>query len=211
MANGAAGAGGPPLIAGIFLLSARLGTQADEAFHQASAHTSQRMVEFAQAQSVLRAFNGEGGGTRFLEQAIDRQYQSGKRLIYISTASVVLNSWVVQLVFATLLVTGATLLSHYQGNLPAIGSAVGTVIALMLVSRFIDPLLDVASYGEALRNARGQLNAVSEILAITPCPNLNRRNGHMTARWSCAMFRSAIRQNRLPYCAGSALRLNPAP
>nr|WP_308529900.1 ABC transporter ATP-binding protein [uncultured Serratia sp.] len=159
-----------PLIAGIFLLSARLGTQADEAFHQASAHTSQRMVEFAQAQSVLRAFNGEGGGTRFLEQAIDRQYQSGKRLIYISTASVVLNSWVVQLVFATLLVTGATLLSHYQGNLPAIGSAVGTVITLMLVSRFIDPLLDVASYGEALRNARGQLNAVSEILAITPLP-----------------------------------------
>jgi ATP-binding cassette subfamily B protein len=159
-----------PLIAGIFLLSARLGTQADEAFHQASAHTSQRMVEFAQAQSVLRAFNGEGGGTRFLEQAIDRQYQSGKRLIYISTASVVLNSWVVQLVFATLLVTGATLLSHSQGNLPAIGSAVGTVIALMLVSRFIDPLLDVASYGEALRNARGQLNAVSEILAITPLP-----------------------------------------
>ncbi|OKB64331.1 ABC transporter ATP-binding protein [Serratia marcescens] len=159
-----------PPIAGIFMLSARLGAQADEAFHQASAHTSQRMVEFAQAQSVLRAFNGENGGTRFLEQAIDRQYQSGKRLIYISTASVVLNSWAVQLTFAALFITAATLLNPMLGNPAAIGSALGTVIALMLVSRFIDPLLDVAGYAEALRSARGQLDAVNDILAVEPLP-----------------------------------------
>jgi len=118
----------------------------------------------------LRAFNGKGSSTRFFEQAIDLQYQSGKRLIYISTASVVLNSWVVQLAFAALLITGATLLSDTLVDYSTISYTVGTVIALMLVSRVIDPLLDVASYGEALRNARGQLNAISEILAISPLP-----------------------------------------
>ena len=42
------------------------------------------MVEFSQAQSVPRAFNGEGGGMRFLEQAVDRQRQSATRLIFLS-------------------------------------------------------------------------------------------------------------------------------
>ncbi|MCP1107239.1 ABC transporter ATP-binding protein/permease [Serratia nevei] len=173
-------------IAGIFILSTRLGVQADEAFHQASAQTSQRMVEFAQAQSVLRAFNGENGGTRFLEHAIDRQHQSGKRLIYISTASVVLNSWAVQLTFAALFITAAALLSPMLGNPAAIGSAIGTVIALMLVGRFIDPLLDVAGYAEALRSARGQLDAVNDILAVEPLPETHQaqqpRDGSLDVR-----------------------------
>lgn len=50
-----------PLLVAVFLLTTRLNQQADQTFHQHAADTSQRMVEFAQAQSVLRAFNGEQG------------------------------------------------------------------------------------------------------------------------------------------------------
>ncbi|MGL6276174.1 ABC transporter transmembrane domain-containing protein [Aeromonas dhakensis] len=50
-----------PLLVAVFLLTTRLNQHADQTFHQHAADTSQRMVEFAQAQSVLRAFNGEQG------------------------------------------------------------------------------------------------------------------------------------------------------
>ncbi|MBK5649486.1 MAG: ABC transporter ATP-binding protein [Acinetobacter sp.] len=159
-----------PIIMIVFVIASKLGRKADEAFHRASGYTSQRMVEFAQAQSVLRAFNGEGGSTRFLEQAIDQQKQSGTQLIYISTASVVLNSWVVQIIFAALIMVAALGINQWLGVELSAGSVISTVIALLLVNRFVDPLLDIAGYGEALRGARGQLNAVQEIFAIRPLP-----------------------------------------
>jgi ATP-binding cassette subfamily B protein len=156
-----------PVLAGVSLAVARLGRQAEQAFHHHFAQASQRMVEFAQAQSVLRAFNGEGGGTRLLEQAMERQHQAGRRLVWRSSAAAVLNGWAVQAVFATLLVVW---LQDSQGAAP-VGAA---LVALVLVNRFIDPLLDVAGYGEILRGVRGQLAAVREILDATPMPEPDR-------------------------------------
>lgn len=159
-----------PILAGIFMLAARLGTKADESFHHKSAIASQRMVEFAQAQSVLRAFNGGGSSTRFLETAIDQQRNSGSQLIYASAISIVLNAWVVQAVFAALLIAAAMWLTTLAGATADMKSVIAVIVSLMLVNRFIDPLLDVASYGEALRGARGQLNAVRDIFSISPLP-----------------------------------------
>jgi ATP-binding cassette subfamily B protein len=159
-----------PVLAGIFWLAARLGTDADEAFHSHSAATSQRMVEFAQAQSVLRAFNGGGASTRFLEQAIDRQRNSASQLIYTSAISIVLNAWVVQAAFAALMIAAAVWLGSLSDNGMPLQDVIAVVVSLMLVNRFIDPLLDVANYGEALRGARSQLNAVRDIFAIKPLP-----------------------------------------
>ena len=96
-----------PLLAGVLFLTGRLARRADGAFHERYAGASQRMVEFSQAQSVLRAFNGEGGGMRFLEQAVDRQRQSATRLIFLSSLAAVLNVWAIQAVFAALLLVAA--------------------------------------------------------------------------------------------------------
>lgn len=96
-----------PVLVGVMLLTARLGQSADNTYQQNFAQTSQRMVEFAQAQSVLRAFNGSGGATRLLDQAIDQQRQSGQRLIYRSSLSAVFNAWAVQGIFCALLVAVA--------------------------------------------------------------------------------------------------------
>lgn len=159
-----------PVLAGVFLIAARFGLRADEAFHRQAARTSQRVVEFAQAQSVLRAFNGEGGGSRFLERAIDRQRRSGRELIWMSMVSVVLNAWVVQVIFAALLIAAVAGLNAYPGAALDAGEAISVVVSLVMAIRFIDPLLDVASYGEALRGARNQLEAVREILAVPPMP-----------------------------------------
>ena len=159
-----------PILVGVFLVSARLGSHADVVFHRNAAHTSQRIVEFAQAQSVLRAFSGAGSSMGYLEGAIDQQYQAGSRLIYISTASVVLNVWAVQAVFATLLVTAALWLNAHMGAAGQVDAVVAVIVSLLLVNRFIDPLLDIAGYGEVLRSARGQLGAVVDILDEQPLP-----------------------------------------
>ncbi|RQV08986.1 ABC transporter ATP-binding protein [Burkholderia cenocepacia] len=159
-----------PVLVGVFLFSARLGQKADDAFHSDAASTGQRIVEFAQAQSVLRAFSGSNGGARYLEEAIDRQHQAGKRLITVSTASVVLNAWTVQAVFAALLVTATYWLNSHLGAVQHTDAAIAVIVSLLLVSRFIDPLLDIAGYGEVLRSARGQLDAVLEVLDEKPMP-----------------------------------------
>lgn len=159
-----------PVLAGVMVLTSRLGQRADHTFQRHFAHTSQRVVEFAQAQSVLRAFNGEGGGTRLVEQALGQQRQSGQRLIYLSTLSTVLNAWAVQVIYAALLVAAAWWLNARLGSALDTGAVVSVVVCLVLVNRYIDPLLDVASYSEVLRGARSQLDAVREIFEVKPLP-----------------------------------------
>lgn len=157
-----------PLLAGVLLLTARFSRRADDAFHQRFAEASQRVVEFAQAQSVLRAFNGEGNGTRWLEQAARQQHRSGTRLIWLSAGSAVLNAWAVQVVFAIMLIAALLWISGQPGGLIAPAEAVSLIVSLLLVSRFIDSLLEVASYGEVLRGARGQLEAIRTVFATEP-------------------------------------------
>ncbi|WP_278484302.1 ABC transporter ATP-binding protein [Achromobacter insolitus] len=159
-----------PLLAGVLALTARLARRADEAFQQRFADASQRMVEFAQAQSVLRAFNGEGGSTRFLEQAVERQRQSGARLIWLSAGAAVLNLAAVQAVFAVLLAAAAWWLDGILGKPLAPGQIVAAIVALLLAVRYIDSLLEVAGYGEVLRGARGQLDAIEALYAVQPLP-----------------------------------------
>lgn len=159
-----------PLLALVMLATMRLGQRADQRYQRDTAQTSQRMVEFAQAQSVLRAFNGEQGGTRFLEQAVAQQQQAARKLIQLSALSSVLNVWAVQASFAALLVVATLWLGEQAGAAFDSAAVIATLVALVLATRFIDPLLDVAGYSEVLRGTRGQLQAVAELLAIEPLP-----------------------------------------
>jgi len=159
-----------PLLALVMLATMRLGQRADQRYQRDTAQTSQRMVEFAQAQSVLRAFNGEQGGTRFLEQAVAQQQQAARKLIQLSALSSVLNVWAVQASFAALLVTATLWLGEQAGATFDSAAVIATLVALVLATRFIDPLLDVAGYSEVLRGTRGQLQAVAELLAVEPLP-----------------------------------------
>lgn len=159
-----------PLLAGVLALTARLAGRADAAFHRRFAETSHRVVEFAQAQSVLRAFSAEGGGMRHFEQSLDAQRQSGARLIWLSAAAAVLNVWTVQAIFAALLIAAALWLNGLLGAGAPAGEVVAAVVAMLLVARYIDGLLEVAGYGEVLRGARAQLGAIDALFAAAPLP-----------------------------------------
>ena len=151
-----------PLLVGVMLFSARLGRRADQSFQQHFAEASQRVVEFAQAQSVLRAFNGAGGATRRLDESLERQRRSGRALILRSALSALLNSWAVQATFAALLVAASFSFAGHDG--------LAVSVALVIACRFIDPLQDVASHVEILRGSEGQLKEFERILAAQPLP-----------------------------------------
>ena len=164
-----------PLLAGALRLTAHLGQRAGDAYHHHFAQTSQRLVEFAQAQSVLRAFNGNGsgaadGGTRFLQQSIDAQRHAGTRLIYLSALASVLNAWTVQAIFAALLAAAALWLNSLPGVAAGAPDVIAVIVSLLLVVRLVDPLQEVANYGEVLRGARGPLDAARDIFAVQPLP-----------------------------------------
>ena len=192
-----------PVLAVVFLIAARFGRRADADYHHSSARTSERLVEFAQAQSVLRAFNGDGGGLRFLEQAIEGQHQAGTRLIRLSMVAVVLNSWVIQVVFAALLVLAVLQFGGPQG------AAVGLVIALILGNRFSEPLLELAGYGEALRGARNQLDAVGRILAASPLPETDSPREPADASVQVRDVRFGYRADDPPVLDGVSLEVAP--
>ena len=157
-----------PLLLGVLLLTAKLAQHADRAFQQHFSDTSQRMVEFASAQTVLRAFSGNNHSTRFLEQAMEQQHRSGTRLACLSALSALLNAWAVQTVFAVLLiVTTLWINTLLEGSLTA-ASVISVIIALVLVSRFVEPLLDIAQHSDILRSARGQLEEIQAIFDAAP-------------------------------------------
>lgn len=168
---------GIPIIVGILFLTAKLGTKTDVEFNRNTAQTSERIIEFAQAQSVLRAFSGDNSSTRFLQRAIETQQKSAIKLIIISTLSTILGGWIVQTLFALLF--GFTVI--WLNDLLALGitptETITIVITLILINRFIDPLQEISNYGEAMRNGKNHLQAVSEIFAEQPLPmpNISQR------------------------------------
>lgn len=159
-----------PLLAGTLLLSAKLNKRAGERLQQHFAATSQGVVEFAQAQSVLRAFNGAGTSTHRLHTRFAQQRQSGLKLIGRAASSAVLNTWTVQLIFAGLLISIALWLNDIGSASLARADIIAAVLSLLLVSRFIDALLEVIGYSEILHSARGQLMAIAQLFAVKPLP-----------------------------------------
>lgn len=156
------------VLSGALFLTGRIAKYADEEFQRRFADASQRMVEFAQAQPVLRAFNGEGGSARFLEQAVEQQRYSGVRLILLSTLSAVLNAWVVQAIFAVMLGVTVIWINSASDNGLDFAHSISLVVLLLVVSRFIDPLLEVSGYSDVLRNANTQLEAIDGLFSVRP-------------------------------------------
>ena len=126
-------------------------------------------MEFAQAQSVLRAF-GDAGGGRFVARAVNLQGDASAALMRLSALSGLLNIWVIQAVFAALLLTTVAWLATASGSPAAPGEIGPAVVALVLVSRFTDPLMEVVGYNDAFRGARTHLDTLRRLLSVRPLP-----------------------------------------
>ncbi|NNH71816.1 ABC transporter ATP-binding protein [Nocardia uniformis] len=137
---------------------------ADERLHDSASEANARVLEFAQAQPVLRSFGAVGAGNKALDAALDQQRKAATGMLLASVPGLMVFSLCVQAVFLVLVylvvgeATGSTI-------------SVAAAIALIAVSaRFIEPLNQAAQLGTALRSAVAAAERVSTLLAEPTLP-----------------------------------------
>ncbi|MGC7101879.1 ABC transporter ATP-binding protein [Amycolatopsis lurida] len=155
-----------PAVAALYWWAGRLGRRADAAVNRATADASDRMVEFAQAQPVLRAFGRAGSATGRFDRALREQARAERRQLWLVLPPVILNGMVVRL---TLLALLATVIAFAAGvtDPPALASLLAT---LPIINRLVTPLGEVASHATVIRTATAQMDAVDAILDAEPLP-----------------------------------------
>jgi ATP-binding cassette subfamily B protein IrtB len=154
-----------PVVAVIQARTARSTAATDAAREERDHEAGARVIEYLQAQPVLRA----GGRTaeRFL--LLDDALREVQRAARRSTLSVLPGALgltlTVQAVFTLVLVLGAYL---------ALGGAVGVpevLTILVLAARSADPLLSLSEIGGRLRGARVVLARLDAVLRTAPLPS----------------------------------------
>ncbi|MEV0252311.1 ABC transporter ATP-binding protein [Nocardia sp. NPDC050712] len=141
--------------------------RADQRLHAAAAESDSRIIEFAQAQPVLRAFGAVGRGNRALDAALAGQRAAGLRMIVASVPGLIVFALFVQAVFLVLVYVVVGRVTD-----GAISAAVA--IALIAVSsRFIEPVNQAAQVGNALRTAASAADRITALLAEPVLPEAN--------------------------------------
>nr|WP_198428564.1 ABC transporter ATP-binding protein [Nocardia bovistercoris] len=140
-------------------LAAGAYTRADKQMHAAAGEADSRVIEFAQAQPVLRAFGAVGRGNRALDDALAGQRAAGLRMIIASVPGLIVFALFVQAVFLVLVYVAV-------GQVTGGAISASAAIALITVSsRFIEPLNQAAQLGNALRSAAAAADRITELLA----------------------------------------------
>ncbi|RDI46178.1 ABC transporter ATP-binding protein [Nocardia mexicana] len=135
-------------------------SRANDQLHDAAAESNARVVEFAQAQPVLRAFGAVGDGNRKLSEALRRQQQASTSLIFASVPGLMVFALCVQAVFVILV---SVIVARGTGGDLSIPAA----IALIAVSsRFIEPINRAAQLSNALRSAADAADRITAFLAV---------------------------------------------
>lgn len=155
-----------PLVALVYWWAGKLGRAADEVVHQATDEASDRMVEFAQNQMILRTHGCAEQGHANFDAALVAQNRASKRQLWLILPPLLANSWVTQLSFLVLMAS-VTYLGLFDGS----PQHLATLLALLvLMNRVMDPLTEVASYASGIRMASVQMDAVERVLAEQPLP-----------------------------------------
>ncbi|MFC9474107.1 ABC transporter ATP-binding protein [Nocardia sp. NPDC056952] len=145
-------------------LANRAYTGADARLHAAAAEADSRVVEFAQAQPVLRAFGAVGAGNKKLDSALVRQRSAVLKMMVATVPGLTVFALFVQAVFLVL-----AYIAVVQVTDGAISAA--AAIALIAVSaRFIEPVNQAAQLGTALRSAAAAADRITDLLAESPLP-----------------------------------------
>ncbi|WP_436756683.1 ABC transporter ATP-binding protein [Streptosporangium sp. V21-05] len=161
---GAALAATGVLLALTYRLTARLSEKVDHLVDATSAEAGGRVVEYAQAQAVLRGFGRSGSSYAELERALRDQHRAARRSITGVVPALGLNALSVHTAYVVLLAFGTFL---------ALGGSLdpAALLALLaLATRFTEPLVLAAELGGALRVGRNNMARFAEILSVPVLP-----------------------------------------
>lgn len=161
--------GAVALLGGLILVvltraASALIASAESRNHAAETEVNNRVIEFARCQPVLRSFGRTGTDYRPLSDALDDQYQVGRRALWASVAGMMLGGVGVQTLFSGLIGVGAWLAVDGRVN------PVTLVAILGLAARFASPLSELTEYGSAMRMAATELDRITEILDTPALP-----------------------------------------
>ncbi|GIJ11909.1 ABC transporter ATP-binding protein [Micromonospora andamanensis] len=156
-------------VAGLVLLATHQWAQAAIArsfgtIDSAAVESASRVVEFAQRQPVLRAFGRTGENNRLLDDALVGQRRAYGEMSRNAVIALIAFSTAVQAAFVALIAVGVTL--ALGGSL----DAAELIVLLVLVTRFIGPLIEVVDHAAALRMASEDIDRIDEVLAVRPLP-----------------------------------------
>ncbi|MEQ4720706.1 ABC transporter ATP-binding protein [Nonomuraea sp. B19D2] len=153
-----------PVVAAIQIWAGRSMAAADAERVERDHEATGRVIEYLQAQPVLRA----GGRTverfRLLDDSLQELQRASRRLTLSALPGVVGLTLTVQAMFTVLLALGTYL---------ALGGNVGAaeiLTILVLAARCADPLLSLSDIGGQLRVARSELARLDTVLRTEPLP-----------------------------------------
>jgi len=147
-----------PVVALVYHWSGNAVQRFDRLRHGASAEAAARVVEFGQAQPVLRAFGGSTEGRHLLYEAMDEERDATHRMLVRGLPGLMGFSVVVRCSYVVFLVVAVSL--ALAGDLrPSLMLAL-----VMLGIRLVEPVSAAADLGAALRMARNHLDRVNDVL-----------------------------------------------
>ncbi|WP_280463724.1 ABC transporter ATP-binding protein [Nocardia carnea] len=153
-----------PIVVLIQIRSGRAMAAGDAESHARDQEAAGRVVEYLQAQPVLRAGGRTAERFGMLDNALRGVERAGRRSILSALTGVVGLTLVVQITFTALLALGAYF---------ALGGDIGAaelLAVLVLATRCTEPLLSLAELGGQLRAARAELTRLDALLRTPPLP-----------------------------------------
>ncbi|MEV8535484.1 ABC transporter ATP-binding protein [Streptomyces sp. NPDC051211] len=153
-----------PIVAAIQIRTGRSMAATDAERHERDHEATGRVIEYLQAQPVLRA----GGRTverfRVLDDSLREVQRTSRRSTLSALPGVVGLTLAVQTTFTVVLALGAYL--ALGGNI----GAAEVLAILVLAARCADPLLSLADIGGQIRGARYELARLDAVLSTEPLP-----------------------------------------
>ncbi|GLX02158.1 ABC transporter ATP-binding protein [Microtetraspora sp. NBRC 16547] len=153
-----------PIVAAIQAWTARSMAAIDAERHERDKEATGRVIEFLQAQPVLRAGGRTGERFKLLDDSLQEVQRASRRTVLGTLPGTVGLTLTVQAIFTVLLVLGTYL--ALGGNI----GAAEVLTILVLGARCVDPLLSLADIGGKLRGARAELARLDTVLSTEPLP-----------------------------------------
>ncbi|GGO10044.1 ABC transporter ATP-binding protein [Microbispora rosea subsp. aerata] len=180
---------GAPIVALIQIWTARSIASTDAARHERDKEASGRVIEYLQAQPVLRVGGRTGERFTLLDNALKEVQRAARRTVLSALPGIVGMTLTVQAIFTALLVLGAYLV---------LGGTIGAaeiLTILVLAARCAEPLLSLSEMGGKLRAARAQLARLDTVLRTEPLPEPGRpvEPRHHDLRFESVTFRRGDR------------------
>lgn len=147
-----------PFIALAYLLAGKITHRFDNQYHAAAVNMANRLVEFAQAQPILRAFNRNENNMELLDNALLQSRNATHKSLSWGALGQTIFLVVIQAAFTVVLFVGTS--RALSANI----DAAELIALLILATRFIQPLSDAAGLGIASRMAKNNLSRMEKIM-----------------------------------------------